>query len=571
MMLNRQSFAAGRGLWFSGSAAHKKIGGAGLTNCWFLKASSFHNMTMLVDLSMLGGGVGVDVRRRTVQQLPRIKLLDKPISCVQSNADFSVPDTREGWVELVRRVYEAYCTGKGFTYDVNNVRPKGARIVTFGGVSSGPEPLLQGIEDLCTILDGVCILFNGFIRPIDVADLACACGQMVKSGNVRRSALIIIGDPDDSDFLLAKRWDLGTIPNYRSNANFSVYASKPEQLTELFWETYYHGEAFGIVNLENIQKYGRMGEEQPDTAEGVNPCAEATLENGEPCNLFEIFLKNIHETSRFVECAKAAVRAAKRVTLEPYHHDVSQEVIAKNRRFGIGLSGCLVSPLFSTPDILDHVYNEIIKADVAYSKELNIPPSIRRTVIKPGGTTSKTADMEGYEGISRAYSQYIIQRIRFDTKNELVPRLKAANHFMEPEYRLDGTQDPNIMVVDFYVKAPDGAPVADKNGSLKEQLDTALYAHKHWADQSVSVSIYYKKNEIEFIKEWVGNNLRNLKTISFLCHDDHGYRQAPKEAITKEQYEELSSKLLPVDLSDLACGEDDVIVESCEGGACPVR
>jgi hypothetical protein len=265
------------------------------------------------------------------------------------------------------------------------------------------------------------------------------------------------------------------------------------------------------------------------------------------------------------------MRATKRVTLEPYHHADSQAVIAKNRRVGIGLSGCLASGLFNDPDLLDAGYRAIQEADEAYSLELGIPRSIRTTVIKPGGTTSKVADMEGYEGISPAYSRYIIQRVRTDAHNELIPRLKEAGHQMEFEKRFDGTLDENLYVVDFYVKAPDGYPVADENWSTWDQLNTVLYANRHWADQSVSVSVYYRKHEIEQIKEWLGNNIDNIKSISFLCHDDHGYAQAPKEAITKEQYERLSEKLKPVDLSGLNAGDDDVIVENCEGGACPVR
>ena len=562
----RKAGPAGRGYWFSGAPAHAKVGGAALNNCWFLTSAEWYSFVVAQDLLMLGGGVGLSVEHRFSSKLPKVKKDVQVVHRASNDADFIVPDSREGWNELTFRILESFfVTGRSFTYSTVCLRGKDEPIKGFGGVSSGPLPLVEFVKTICEVLGARA---GRSMRPIDAADILTAIGWMVVSGNVRRSAIIIIGDCWDKVFLKAKRWDLGQIPPHRSKANYSVVCEDTDDLHPLFWKTYDQGEPFGIVNRTNIQRYGRMGELKQDTAIGVNPCAEATLEHGEPCNLTETALCNLDSDEEFYSTVRLMQRYAKRVTLERYHHKVTDEVIKRNRRTGNGITGCLASPLF-TPDILDRAYNAIQDEDEKYSKELGIPRSKRTTVVKPSGTMSKVLDCEGYEGIHAAFSRYMIQRVRFASNDPLIPRLREAGHYMEPEVSF-GQTNPDTMVVDFYQRAPEGFPVADEDWTTWKQLDTVLMAQRHWADQSVSVTVYYKKEDISHLREWLSNNLQYLKSISFLCHNDHGFLQAPKEAISREQYEKLSSKIKPIQMEDIT--EGALIDEAeCAGGSCPVR
>ena len=565
-LMNRKAGPAGRGWWYSGAPSHKKLGGVALNNCWFVAGDEWNNFVLAQDLLMLGGGVGMSVEHRFVSKLPRLKKDVNIVSKDTKDADFIVPDSREGWNELTRRVLEAYfVTGKSFSYSTVCIRPAGEQIKGFGGVSSGPKPLVTYIDKLVALLKS---REGRHLRPVDAADILCSIGEMVVSGNVRRSAIIILGDPWDKEYLKAKRWDLGNIPTQRAMANFSVVVDDVEDLHPLFWKTYEQGEPFGLVNRKNIQKFARMGELKPDTAVGVNPCAEATLEDGEPCNLQEIALPNLLNEEEFIQAARLMHRWGKRVTMETYHQPKCDAVVKRNRRIGTGITGCLQSPLF-TPESLDRAYAAIQKENREYSKELNIPESIRTTVIKPSGTISKVMDC--YEGVHPAYSRYIIQRVRFSGSDPLLPLLKEAGHYMEPTIRFDGTLDHNTQVVDFYVAAPESAPVADENWTTWKQLDVVKMAQKHWADQAVSVTVYYKREELDELKNWLKDNLKYLKTISFLCHSEHGFKQAPKEKISKEQYEKLSSKIKPINI-DNGVGDGDLLSSmECEGGACPVK
>jgi ribonucleoside-triphosphate reductase len=568
LAIENKAGPAGRGWWFSGAPAHEKIGGAALNNCWYFNSSNWELFVIAQDLLMLGGGVGLSVEHKFVSKLPRIKKDVVITHQLTKDANFIVPDSREGWCELLYRTLEAYfVTGKGFTFSTICVRGAGEPIKGFGGTASGPIDLVQLIINIGKILSPRA---GRHARPIDCADIMCAIGAMVVAGNVRRSAIIIIGDAWDKEYLVAKRWDLGTLPPYRDKANFSVVCEDIEDLHPSFWKTYEHGEPFGLVNRKNIRKYGRMGEIKPCNDEGVNPCAEATLENGEPCNLMEMALCNMESEDEFISAARLMQRYAKRVTLEKYHHPVSQDVVRRNRRTGNGITGCLASPLFN-PVTLDKAYAAIQDEDEKYSTELGIGRSIRTTLIKPSGTRAKAMDCMGYEGIHAPISRYMIQRIRFSSTDLLLPDLKAAGHYMEPVRRLDGTIDANTMVVDFYVQAPQGTPVADEDWDTWKQLDVVKMAQKHWADQSVSVTVYYKKEEIPQIKAWLAENLQYLKTISFLLHTGHGFVQAPKEAITKEQFEKLSSKIKPIDIDKIDMESQILDSLECEGGMCPMK
>lgn len=562
----RKGGFAGRGYWFSGSPAHERIGGVALNNCWYLNSSNWEHFVIAQDLLMLGGGVGMSVEHKFTSKLPKIRKDVQIVHKATKDADFIVPDSREGWCELLRRTLEAYfVTGRSFSYSTVCLRGYGESIHGFGGVASGPLPLIEFIETLTTVLKA---REGRHVRPIDAADIMTATGQMVVSGNVRRSAIIIIGDCWDKEFLRAKRWDLGILPKHRARANYSVVCDDVDDLHPLFWKTYEQGEPFGIINRKNIQKYGRMGELMKDTAEGANPCAEATLENGEPCNLLELALCNLVDADEFERAARLWFRAGKRVTLERYHHGLCDEVVKRNRRVGVGITGCLSSPLFN-PDVLDRVYRAILEEDKKYSRELGVPQSIRHTVVKPSGTMGKVLDCEGEEGIHAALAPYIIQRVQFSANDHLLPALKAAGHFMEPLRNFDGTVDPRTIVVDFYVAAPAGAPTVETGWDTWKQLEAVKTAQKYWADQSVSVTVYYKPEEIGLVKGWLAANLDEIKTISFLKYSGHGFDQAPKEPITKEQYERLSSKIKPID--ENLIGEGYISSLECESGSCPIK
>ena len=273
IMLGLKGIVAGRFLWQLGTPTVKQIGLASLQNCAFTVVDHpIRPFTWAMDMLMLGSGVGYNIQKEYVYELPKARRT-KITRQDTKDADFIVPDSREGWVELLRKTLEAhFITGKGFTYSTICIRGKGEPIKGFGGLASGPNDLCWGIEEINKLLNGRA---GKKVRPIDCLDLMNIIGMVVVAGNVRRSAQIAIGDMDDLQFLNAKNWNQGNIPNWRAMSNNSVVCNDINQLPEQYWKNYLEeGECYGLINLALARKIGRVDEDQYPDPEvvGFNPC-----------------------------------------------------------------------------------------------------------------------------------------------------------------------------------------------------------------------------------------------------------------------------------------------------------
>ena len=279
LLLHLKGMLAGRQLWQFGTPTVTKYGIASTQNCAFtLINEPIKPFSWTFDMLMLGCGVGFSIQKQHVDKLP--PLVPRKITITRkdtNDADFIVPDSREGWVSLLERVLYEYFYGKrGFTYSTMLIRKKGEPIKSFGGVASGPEHLCEGIQSICKVMDG---RQGQQLRPIDCLDIVCIIASVVVSGNVRRSATICIGDSDDKEYLRAKRWDLGNIPSWRAMSNNSVVCSNIDDLPDEFWDGYTgNGEPYGLINLDLARRVGRLadGDQYPDPkVEGFNPCLTA--------------------------------------------------------------------------------------------------------------------------------------------------------------------------------------------------------------------------------------------------------------------------------------------------------
>lgn len=275
-MLKLKGTVAGRFLWQLGTPTVDRLGLLSLQNCAFTVVDEpVRPFTWAMDSLMLGSGVGYNIQREHVYKLPKVREdFTPPIRKDSSDADFILPDTREGWVKLLEYTLRAAFdkdSRKGFTYSTQLIRGKGAVIKGFGGVASGPEDLVWGIEQISKVVEN---RKGKQLRPIDCLDIMNIIGAIVVAGNVRRSAQIAIGDPDDLQFLRAKNWASGTIPNWRSNSNNSIVCNDIATLPEEFWKTYAGGsEPYGLINLKLSRAVGRLGDTRfkDKQCHGYNP------------------------------------------------------------------------------------------------------------------------------------------------------------------------------------------------------------------------------------------------------------------------------------------------------------
>ena len=561
---------AGRFWWQMGTETVDRLGLSSLQNCAFTTIDNpIRPFTWAMDMLMLGSGVGYNIQKKNIDKLPPVNLdFTCPTRSDGSDADFIVPDSREGWVKLLAKTLKAafLSTGaKTFTYSTKMIRGKGAPIKGFGGVASGPEDLCWGIEQISKVLEKRA---GKKLRPVDALDVMNIIGAVVVAGNVRRSAQIAIGDADDVEYLLAKRWDLGNIPSWRAMSNNSVVCDDISDLHEFFWDGYEgKGEPYGLINLKLSRKVGRLGETQyadPDV-QGYNPCAEQSLANYETCCLAEVFLPNIDSREEFLDVCTLLYRINKHSLMLQCHHSETQDIVHKHMRMGIGVTGVLQATEEQKSWLKD-TYEELRSFDVDYSRNHSWPTSIKLTTVKPSGTLSLLPGVT--PGVHPGYAQYMIRRVRMASNHALVETCRSHGYDVEYQRNFDGSEDRSTVVVSFPFSYPEGTKLA-KDMTAIDQLEAVKWLQEVWSDNSVSCTVYYRKEELPDIKKYLKKFYKNShKSLSFLLHSEHGFQQAPLEEITKEVFDAMvknTTLITSVSSVEMDSGDD------CAGGMCPVR
>lgn len=618
----------GRGLWMMGTPFMLQKGGACINNCAFVSSEHIDEdfagpFTFLMDMSMLGVGVGGDTRGagKVKIQVPRM------------GDNFPVADSREGWVALVRAVLNSF-VGKGAfpaLIDFTAVRPKGKRIRGFGGTASGPGPLAKLVKNVARTLApaGVSVtfeesfneetgevthlqtFFSGEGKPYKITssgitDVFNMVGACVVAGGVRRSAEIMFGQAEDREFrtlkdpstlipldrklsdlkanlsmtadpkavaqlqaeidLLEEEIDAHPLRSHRWASNNSIFGEVGMDYTEVAQSIAKNGEP-GILWLKNAQDFSRM-KDLPDhkdrRAQGANPCVEQTLESFELCTLVETYPAHHDSYEDFQRTLKFAYLYAKTVTLIPTHDPRTNAVMNRNRRIGCSMSGIRQAVgKFGRREFLnwcDRGYNYIRDLDRIYSEWLGIPLSIKTTSVKPSGTVSLLCGAT--PGIHPPHSPFYIRNIRVSEHSPLLKAAQDAGYRTEPDAYADAT-----WVISFPVKT-ENCDKGKRDVSIWEQVALAADMQRHWADNQVSVTVTFSPDEASEISTVLEVFEDRLKSISFLpLGDDHGYTQAPYIEITEDEYKAMSARVRPMAMDSAKTEAED---KFCDGAACEI-
>ena len=569
----------GRGLWVMGTPiVMSQRNSAALQNCAFVstkemtKADPSRPFTFLMEASMLGVGVGFDDKGADK---------DFQIYEPQGEETYVVPDTREGWVKSLEIVINAYLRPdqKNPVFDYKEVRPAGTPIKTFGGTAAGHEPLERLHKHITKLFAG---RSGEKVTRRDLADIGNMIGVCVVSGNVRRSAELLIGRIDDKDFLNLKNAEIypernsydPASPGWAWMSNNSVEAYVGADLDPIVEGIARNGEP-GVVWLDVSRQYGRLVDPPNNKdyrVEGYNPCAEQSLESYEMCTLVETYLNRHDNLDDYKRTLKFAYLYAKTVTLLPTHWSETNGIMQRNRRIGTSMSGVANFAdnrgLPTLREWMDEGYKTIKYYDTTYSEWLGIRESIKTTTIKPSGTVSILAgESPGVHWTPGG--KYFMRTIRFGNSDPMLPLFKMANYKVEP-----ASENPETTsVVYFPIKSE--SKRAEKDVSIYEKMALAAYAQRYWSDNSVSVTISFNP---ETESEAVGTVLHlydgQLKTVSFLPSGNFTYPQMPYTQITEKEYEDEGTlRLFPIDFSGVYAGmAADAIGEAyCTTDACEVR
>lgn len=535
-------------------------------NCSYLPIDDPKAFDEAMYILLCGTGVGFSVERQFIAKLPEI-----PEQIFDSETTIVVSDSKEGWAKALRQLIALLYSGEAAKWDVSKVRPTGARLKTFGGRASGPEPLVSLFKFVIKTFKNA---QGRKLNSLECHDIMCKIGEVVVVGGVRRSAMISLSNLSDDRMRHAKSGAWWETQGQRALANNSAcYTERPDVGVFMQeWLSLYESKSGerGIFNRQaaiNVVK--RNGRRDPVHEFGTNPCSEIILRPYQFCNLTEVIVRaddTMEDLRRKVRIATIMGTFQSTLTHFPYLRKIWRNNTEAERLLGVSMTGILDNPLLNNPDDpeaparLESLRDHAIEVNKELAAALGIPQSAAITCVKPSGTVSQRCDTAS--GLHARHAEYYIRRVRADNKDPLTKFMIEKGIPAEPDLMKPGT----TTVFSFPKKAPEGA-LLRKDLTAIQHLKLWLMYQRHWCEHKPSVTISVNEAEWPEVGAFVWKYFDEMSGVSFLPYDGGTYRQAPYEECTKEEYEALLAKI-PEELSWDSIIEVDDNVEGAQMLAC---
>ena len=460
-----------------------------------------------------------------------------------------------------------------------------------GGKASGPEPLRSLLS---FTRERIFSRQGRRLRTIDAHDIICKIGECVVAGGVRRTAMISLSDLDDVEMRDAKKGQFYLTDPHRSIANNSaVYETQPTN-AELMdeWVALMKsgsGER-GIFNRGSLtvtmpkrrkdyfKKVGFIGEDGVVRGSiGANPCGEIILQSKQFCNLSEVIAR-AHDTeaSLLKKARLATILGTYQATLTKFGYisDEWADHCHAESLLGVSVTGQWDSPAARVPETMRKLRDMVVKTNTTYAKRFGINPSTAATAIKPSGTVSQTFNCSS--GIHTRHAPYYIRRVRISATDSLFKLMRDQGVPYYPEVG-QSLEEANTFVLEFPVKSPDQSKEARFKDDIPaiEQLEYWKRVKLNYTEHNPSATISVGPDEWIGVVDWVQKNWEIIGGLAFLPRDNHVYRLAPYETITKEEYEARAMHFPKVDYTKLIAyerqDESDMKRElACAGGSCDI-
>jgi len=572
-ILNHEVMPSMRGLMTAGPALERE--NLAQFNCSFIAVDDVRAFDEALYVLMNGVGLGFSVEAQYVSQLPTVNEHFE-----KTGSTIVVADSKAGWARGLRELIAMLYSGQIPRIDVSKVRPAGARLKTFGGRASGPQPLVDLFDFTIGIFKDAA---GRKLTPLEVHDIMCKIGEVVVVGGVRRSALISQSDVGNYEMAHAKSgawWDAE--PQRALANNSAVFYKKPsigEFLT--FGGDLYESKSGerGIINMEGLRSHTNAPRRDLSKVQGLNPCAEILLRSKQLCNLTEVVVNaddTLQDLERKVAIASLLGTIQSSLTNFKYLRKVWQENCNEERLLGVSLTGQMDHHLLNGGEGMDSLVHALgsmrdiaIRTNAHFAGKMGINVSTAITTAKPSGTVSQLTDSAS--GMHFRHAPYYIRTVRADNKDPLTEFMKDAGIPNEP----DVMKPDHTTVFSFPQKAPDGALTRNDKSAI-EHLEIWKAYKQHWTEHNPSVTINVRENEWIEVFNWVYQNWEYVGGISFLPHTDHTYKQAPYQDITEADYylavaempKEIDWSLLSAyELEDTTSGTQTL---SCTAGNCEV-
>jgi ribonucleoside-triphosphate reductase len=565
-----------RALMTAGEAARRE--NIAMYNCAYAEYDRIRSFAEVLYILMCGTGIGFSVERQVIKKLPEV-----PQEITKTGDEIIVADSKRGWAQAYDEMVHALYAGRIPNVNYSLVREAGARLITFGGRASGPDPLRSLME--FTIRTFMAARGRK-LNSLEIHEIATKTGEIVVVGGVRRSAEISLSNLSDLRMRDAKSGNWYTEKPHLALSNNSVaYSEKPE--VGIFmdeWTSIYRSRSGerGIFNRAGAEeKIQRLGRREHGWLWGANPCCEILLRNRQLCNLSESVIRERDGKGDILEKVRlASILGTWQSTQTTFKFvDPDWKINCEEERLlGVSQTG-IYGNSFMRGDagleklgiFLNKAKQEVIKANRLEAKAIGINPSVATTCGKPSGTVSELVQCES--GIHQGHAPFYIRRVRQDNKDPVTTFMIDKGIPNEP----DVTKPQATTVFSFPVKLGKNSVTRNDVTAIQHLELVKLYT-QNWAEHTISCTISVQEHEWPSVGGWVFDNFDDVIGLSFLPHfaEDTTYAQLPKETMTEKQYNEMLAKMPDIDWTELGSyegGVDSVTGTrefACVGNTCEV-
>ena len=530
-------------------------------NCSYLPVNRMRAFDETLYVLMCGVGVGFSVERQYIADLPEVSE-----NFFDTDTVITVRDSKIGWASAYKELLSMLWSGMIPKWDMSKVRASGARLVTFGGRASGPEPLDRLFRVTTEILRGAA---GRKLTSVECHDIMNYIGEAVIVGGVRRTAEISLSNHSDERMRNAKMGNWVAENPQRALSNNSIcYTERPDVGAFMREWVAIHQSGSGERGIFNRQACKNMVPERRDSDWdfGTNPCSEIVLRPNQFCNLSEVVARpgdSIESLAEKVEMATIIGTLQSTLTNFRYLSARWRKNTEEERLLGVSITGIYDCPALynSTASELNKLRDKAIETNKKWAKKLHINESTAITCIKPSGTVSQLVDSAS--GIHPRYNDYYIRRVRNDKKDPLSQTVIDSG----VPYNTD-PYNKSAWVFDFPMKAPNKA-ITRKDITPLSQLELWKHFALNYCEHKPSMTCYVGDKDWPEVGGWVWKHFDIINGISFLPSSDEGhiYEAAPYEDISKDKYKELI-KTMPKDIDWSSIIEEEDFTTSSQEFAC---
>ncbi len=541
-------------------------------------------------LTMCSCGIGFSVERQYTNTLPVIADELVPIDRV-----IVVEDDKIGWASAYRELLSDLYRGMIPKWDTSKLRKKGARLVTFGGRASGPEPLIDLFHHAVTIFTEAVDNGQRRLTSLQQHDLMTKASDVANSGGVRRGAEISLSNPSDERMRDAKTGEWwNRKPHFRlanDTAMWTDYPSATQFLDE--WTALIksqageRGQAYRQALIDQARRVRRIDVDLWGEHYGLNPCGEIILRPRQFCNLTTNIIRADDGLRTLLQKIRlTTILGTLQSTLTNFRYLQAEwrRNCEEERLLGVSLNGIFGNRFMAgldyirngsftsddfvkdgvkveLPGVLSEMRDLAVVVNADWANRLGINPSAAITTVKPEGNNSNLVDCpSGLHGTHAKH--YYIRTNRANKVDKLAQFMITKGIYAED----DVSSPDSAWVMYFPMTVPEGAITREDYTALEHLAIWKLY-QEYYCEHKPSVTISVKDREWMGVGAWVYDNFDMVSGIAFLPFDGGNYRQAPYIQCTKVQFDELVEKTpKQIDWSEFS--EDSDYTEAAKELAC---